>query len=116
MNKDWIVHLCERSAWEVALGSGVYSPPSLTSEGFIHASRPEQLLEVANTFYSDSHDPVVLWINPTELLVELRWEQVGETKFPHLYGSLNLDAVASVTQLTRDQDGTYTQLRLPPGW
>ena len=59
-----LVHLCSRSAWITAQEEGSYQTESLTTEGFIHLSHPDQILKVANAFYRDLPDPILLWINP----------------------------------------------------
>jgi uncharacterized protein (DUF952 family) len=105
-----IVHLCQRMTWQVAKRCGAYHAPSLDSEGFIHCSRPDQLLAVANAFYRDVPDVVLLWIDPGRVVAEIRWEGVGEDTFPHIYGELNMDAVVGVSNLKRDSDGTFLSL------
>ena len=117
-----IIHICERNTWKTAVDSGSYKPDSLESEGFIHCSRPDQVLDVANTFYSDLDDLVLLIINPQYVQADILWEEpVGSTfpgnrsdsdVFPHIYGPLNPDAVTRVLDLQRNPDGGY---RLPGG-
>ena len=92
---DWIVHLCSHQAWEDALATGNYQAASLASEGFIHCSRPDQILAVANAFYHGLAGLSLLWIDPLLVTPEVRWEPVDKQVFPHLYGPLNLDAVAA---------------------
>ena len=46
-----IYHITSRSAWDEAKARGEYRAPSLESEGFIHCSTRNQLLQVANAFY-----------------------------------------------------------------
>ena len=81
---------------------------SLESDGFIHASKKQQLIPVANHNYKDQKDLVVLVINPKNLIPELRNEAL-ETKenFPHIYGALNLDAVVEVVSFPCGADGSF---------
>ncbi len=102
-----LVHLCTRSAWQEAQKTGSYQPASLAVEGFIHLSRPDQILKVANAFYRGLQDAILLWINPAHLEAELRWESTDGDTFPHLYGKLNLDAVQSTNDLKPDEDEIY---------
>ena len=102
-----LVHLCSRPAWQSAQSQGSYQANSLKNVGFIHLSRPEQILKVANAFYQGLPDPILLWVDPTLLQSELRWEQVDFDIFPHLYGALNLDAVISVSDFLPDPDGIF---------
>jgi uncharacterized protein (DUF952 family) len=109
-----IVHICERGAWEAAQGSGYYRPASLDSEGFIHCSRPEQLLDVVNRFYKDVPDLLLLWIDPDKVGAEIRWEVACGETYPHIYGPLDVQAVTVATSLLPDENGNYTRLRLKP--
>ena len=105
-----LVHLCTRSEWQTAQAMGSYQPASLSAEGFIHLSRPDQILKVANAFYRGLQDAVLLWIDPSLLTAELRWESVDADEFPHLYGALNLAAVVSISDLKPGSDGTYQEI------
>ncbi|MFC5848354.1 DUF952 domain-containing protein [Deinococcus petrolearius] len=108
-----VAHITTRAAWAGALAAGEYTAPSLRTQGFIHASRPDgQLLRVADFLYRGQPDLVVLLIAPERLRAELRWEEFepGSDLFPHLYGSLSLDAVVEVLDFPPEPDGTF---RLP---
>ena len=109
---EYIVHICKESAWEISQTRGWYHNESLQQDGFIHCSRPDQVLRVANTFYRDEHDLVLLWIDPNLVHAEIRWESVDGDTFPHIYGPLNTDAVVSVQVLTSDVDGEYRNFRV----
>jgi uncharacterized protein (DUF952 family) len=102
-----IVHIVERRVWEQAQQAGEYRALSLTTEGFIHTSAPEQVLTVANRFYRDTPDLLLLWIDPKRLLAPLCYEASDGEIYPHIYGSLNLDSVLRVSVLEPDDDGVY---------
>lgn len=102
-----IVHICTRSDWEHAKENGIYQPPSMDIEGFIHCSRPEQVLTVINRFYADVPDLILLWIDPKRVAAEIRWEESDGDIFPHLYGPLNINAVIAVKDISADPDGVY---------
>lgn len=110
-----IYHLTTRAQWESARAAGVYTAASLAEEGFIHCSTAEQLLRVANAFYRDAEEPLVLHIESERLSAPLRWEapvpedEFPGERFPHVYGPIDLDAVAGVTGLERGPDGGYTR-------
>jgi uncharacterized protein (DUF952 family) len=108
---DCIVHLCTRPRWEAAVREGVYQADSLETEGFIHCSRPEQILASANRYYRGLEDVLLLWIDPAKVETEVRWEEAHGELFPHIYGPLNLDAVLDVTRLIADEDGIYRRLK-----
>lgn len=105
-----ILHLCTRADWEVAQKAGEYRAASLDGEGFIHCSRPDQILKVVNTFYQQIPNLVLLWLEPEKIAAEIRWEVADGDEFPHIYGPLNLDAVACVCDFLPDADGVYRTL------
>ncbi|WP_194899652.1 DUF952 domain-containing protein [Catenulispora pinisilvae] len=108
-----IYHIALRSDWTDAVAAGEYhvSTRGRTVEqvGFIHASTAAQVDGVANAFYADAEDPLVLVIDPDKLTAPLRYDPVpgADAPFPHIYGPLNLDAVTGTTELRRDADGRY---------
>lgn len=109
----WIVHICSQDSWEKAKLDGVYQPTSLTQEGFIHCSRPNQVLQVANRFYREAPDLVMLWIDPKQLVAELQWEAAEGELFPHVYGPLNLQSVISIANFNPGPDGIFHDLPQP---
>jgi uncharacterized protein (DUF952 family) len=102
-----IVHICRTEDWEITKAKGYYESDSLTVEGFIHCSRPDQVLKVANSYYPGAPDLVLFWIEPQRLTSEIRWETSGEEVFPHLYGPLNLEAIISVVKFHPNKDGVF---------
>jgi uncharacterized protein (DUF952 family) len=103
-----ILHITSRSQWQQSQQDGEYRAPSLDSEGFIHCSRPEQILRVANRFYAGQRDLLLLSIDPNLLTAELRYDEIetGE-HFPHLYGPLNLDAVVQALSFEPNEQGQF---------
>ena len=120
-----IYHITSRQAWRAAQKRGRYSAPTLASEGFIHCSGRDQILEVANAFYRGASDLLLLCIDESRLCAELRWEAPAhpdsemvvsipdETLFPHLYGELNLDAVLQAVELLQTDKGFALPPKLP---
>lgn len=102
-----IYHLVPRSAWEQA-AAGPYWAPSLAAEGFIHCSNADQLARVANLFYADQADLLVLTIDADRLTSPLRDEDAGTgEQFPHVCGPINRDAVVAVQPMQRGADGKW---------
>ncbi len=103
-----IFHIATRSDWEEALRTGTYTTSTagrtLTEEGFIHASRREQVRGVFDRYYRSLHvSLVLLTIDPARLTeAEVRVESVGEDTYPHIYGPLNRGAVVDVVPLNRN--------------
>ena len=110
-----ILHIVSRDAWAQAQHDDVYRPPSLEREGFIHFSKPEQVVATANHFYAGQGDLVLLVVDPAWLDAELRYEAPAEQldsaeRFPHLYGALNLDAVVRVVAFPPNAAGHWSAL------
>lgn len=104
-----ILHLCPRTVWEKAKKEGVYQPASFELEGFIHCSRLEQILVVANRFYFGENDLLLLWVELERLQSEVRWEYADGDNFPHIFGPINLDAISAVTPFIPEGDGRFQQ-------
>jgi uncharacterized protein (DUF952 family) len=116
MDRDsaaYLVHLCRVEDWERAQTSGEYRADTLESAGFIHFSKPGQILKVANQYYPAARNLLLLWINQAKLVSELRWESSDGDIFPHLYGPLNLDSVMTVSEFQPDDDGVFRTIPNP---
>ena len=102
-----IFHIATEADWRRTLESGSYTTStagrSLEDEGFIHASRRDQVQGVFDRYYRTAGEPLVLLtIDPARLAdVEVRVEAVGEDTYPHIYGPINRTAVVDVTPLDR---------------
>ena len=107
-----IYHITTAAAWADAQLLDEYSVFSLISEGFIHLSTAEQSLGSALRYYDDVAGLVLLQVDETRCVAEVRWEPpahdpMSDARFPHLYGPLNLDAVLDARPLTKDDDGRF---------
>jgi uncharacterized protein (DUF952 family) len=95
----FIYHIALAADWAQARRDGQYTTSTrgrtLAEEGFIHASTAAQVNQVADAYYRDAPDLVLLVIDPERVRPELRYEQVpGQPDpYPHIYGPLNLDAI-----------------------
>jgi uncharacterized protein (DUF952 family)/nucleoside 2-deoxyribosyltransferase len=109
----YLFHLALRSQWEEATASGRYLAStrerSLEEVGFIHLSFARQLTATARRHYADvdASELLLLTVDRRKLSSRLIVEHapsLGEG-FPHVYGPINLDAVVSVDDVARDEDG-----------
>jgi uncharacterized protein (DUF952 family) len=105
-----ILHITTEAAWQTAVAAGAYHTDSLASEGFIHCSTIEQLLMPANERYAGRTDLILLKIDPARLTADLIYEDCYESghQFPHIYGSLNLEAVTDFISFPPNPDGTFS--------
>jgi uncharacterized protein (DUF952 family) len=103
-----ILHITKRQQWEQAKDLNSYRADSLDSEGFIHCSNSTQIVKVANRFFNNQNELVLLFINSDQVQAEIRDEEaeIGEL-FPHIYGELNIDAVYQVIDFEAEKDGLF---------
>jgi uncharacterized protein (DUF952 family) len=94
-----LFHITTRDAWQHAVGTGDYCPPSLEREGFIHLSTEAQWPIVRQRFYRDVADLLLLVIDPKRVRAEVRFEIADGEAYPHLYGALEIGAVVEVREL-----------------
>jgi len=102
-----IYHLTLPSEWQAAQAAGQYTAPSLATEGFIHCSTAEQVARTANLYFQGQGELRLLHIREADLAVDLKFEPASGQLFPHLFGPLNLAAVARAQPLFPDGDGHY---------
>ncbi|WP_326547049.1 DUF952 domain-containing protein [Mycolicibacterium sp. ND9-15] len=110
-----LVHLCSKDEWQAARTHGEHRPGSLTANGFVHLSAPEQVHVPANRLYAGRTDLVLLRVDAARLSSPVRWEPGVPTDpvgmvFPHLYGPLPVAAVIRVTSYLPDADGRFAPL------
>ncbi len=103
-----IYHITTPEAWRDVQGNDEYSAASLETEGFIHCSTADQVQRSLNRFYSEVPEAIVLAIDPILLTAELKYEPAHDELFPHIYGTLNLDAVVAYDVVCPGPDGTYS--------
>jgi uncharacterized protein (DUF952 family) len=115
---DEILHLALPSDWRAAREAGEYRISTrgcgLDQIGFIHCSYPTQLVGVANRFYADLTELVVLHIEADLLDAPVKLEPAtddGGELFPHVYGPIPTAAVAAETWWDRGDDGLWHKPR-----
>jgi len=110
-HQDSIYHLVTESDFQTQ--SDDYIPALYEQDGFIHCTaEPDMLLSVAHEYFSQVSEPVlILVIDLKRVKAEVKFEPPAPIPgsgvsylqegllFPHIYGSLNLDAVTEVGKL-----------------
>lgn len=104
-----IWHLTTRADWESALDTGSYTRStrghSLPEVGFIHASYPHQLADIAELLYTDGLDELVvldLDFHALEAVGSMVVLEPGDPSdpdsahYPHIYGPVPVSAVRRV--------------------
>ena len=106
-----LYHLADSGEWLAAAASGEYRMSTrgvtLAEQGFIHCSLRHQLRDVADRYYADAGDLVLLVIDTARVGSPIRYEAAaaGEQEYPHIYGPVPAGAVTSVLPVGRDQAG-----------
>jgi uncharacterized protein (DUF952 family) len=109
-----ILHITTPDAYVAAQAAGRLAAPSLETEGFIHCSTARQVVATADRIFRGSGDLLLLEIDPGRLDAPLRHERATDVgdDFPHIYGPLNLDAVAATHTLAEGPSGYVLPLAL----
>lgn len=109
----WLTyHLVPVEEWEAVPPGDLYSPAAFPRDGFIHTSHTAaEVAAAGNRYYTSDDRPYYA------LAIDLRrlaspWRYDGDARFPHIYGSLNREAVIAAPPAPRRPDGTF----LPPTW
>jgi uncharacterized protein (DUF952 family) len=111
---DELLHIALPDDWAAAREAGEYRVStrgrSLDDEGFVHCSYLRQLEGVANRFYGDVVELVLLHLDPELIDAEIKLEPAvegGAELFPHIYGPIPTSSVIATTWWDRDEDGMW---------
>lgn len=111
-----ILHLARRADWDAARSSGEYRistrDATVDQVGFIHASFPDQLAAIAESFYADADDELCVLvmdekaIRATGTPVVVEDGGCGE-RYPHIYGPIDPAWVMEVRPAGFSADGRF---------
>lgn len=100
--------LCKASYWEQFKDKEEYVPHDYSEEGFIHATKGDDLLiSVANHVYKDfTAELLLLVIAEDRITSKVKYEQAKDSNlYPHIYGPLNTDAIIEIKYLHKTENG-----------
>lgn len=113
-----IYHLVAETEFGSQVKDGCYHPRYLAETGFVHCALGPSVIPVANDFFSQlSEKLLLLEIDPALLSCETRYEQAapvggcgsthlaGATQFPHVYGPIEIAAIRSAGVMVRSSGG-----------
>jgi len=114
-----VYRLCHANDWRSAGQAGVFSGDAVDErDGFIHLSAANQVEETARLHYAGIRPLVLLSVDARRIAGDLRWEASrGGILFPHLYGSIPLEAILAANTLPEDREGhlMFPMLSNSPG-
>ena len=110
----FIYHIVPAEVWNAGADQSEYHADSLETEGFLHASTAEQLFDSADRHFAGRTDLVALRIDTELVPAPIRYEVPDHDPraFPHVYGTLERQAVADVIPLTLGPDGRFVRTAL----
>jgi len=93
--------------WRRAQAAGLFEGSAVDlSDGFIHFSAADQVIETSRRYFRGQSDLVVLVVEAESLGGDLRWEPSrGGQLFPHLYAPLGCEKVVAVRPAPLMADG-----------
>ncbi|MFN3583604.1 DUF952 domain-containing protein [Phenylobacterium sp.] len=102
-----IYKILPRPEWAAAQAAGRFEGSAVDrADGFIHFSTAAQAQETARRHFAGQADLVVLEVEADDLGAALKFEPSrGGDLFPHLYGTLDVSKVRSVTEAPLDAAG-----------
>jgi len=113
-----IYHIVQESDFLPLLTEHGYYPANFQESGFVHCALEASVISVANDYYSDVDDRLLLLkIDPLKLSSQTRFEPPEPVKgiseshmttssvFPHVYGPIEECAVEGVGLLERGKNG-----------
>ena len=115
-----IYHIVTESDLRAHVSGVAYTPASLKDHGFVHCAPQSSVIAVANDYFFEAAEPVLLLeIDPERLTSEVRYEAaapiagggsshlVPATLFPHVYGPINTQAITRIGVLGVTPDGYH---------
>jgi len=107
LSDPYIYILSSQQEYKQAEESGFLVRDSIKDVGFIHASPEAELDRVANKYYKETIDPLVMIVDKKLVKPEIKWEPATGGLYPHIYGPLNMDAVTKIQEIALAKDGDF---------
>lgn len=112
-----IIITATNQLWEAAQKAGTYTQSTveetLSEAGFIHATNPDQTVDMLNRRYRNHDNIILLFVELAKVKSAVKFEASSGGKtpglFPHIYGPLNIDAVYDTTIPVKDALGEFAE-------
>lgn len=103
--EETVFKICSREEWHLAIDNGIYNGSALDlSDGFIHLSTRDQVVETAQLHFRGLDDLVLVAIDPSGLDIRYEESRNGQM-FPHLYSDLPVESALNVQSILLDENG-----------
>jgi uncharacterized protein (DUF952 family) len=98
---SFLYKIMSKQEWETAQAQGIYEGSEVDRrDGFIHLSAVHQVRATAQKHFSGKADSVLITVREESLGPSLKWEASrGGDLFPHIYGTLQLNAMGEAVPL-----------------
>jgi len=108
LRMDITFHLVPKSYFDSLDPHKDYLPPDFSRDGFIHCTDgADEMARTANRYYRSNPEPFYyLYIDMASIRAPLRYEDSARI-YPHIYGSLNRDAMIAIRNARRDANGKF---------
>jgi uncharacterized protein (DUF952 family) len=96
-----IYHITRMGYYQSIQSTGSYLPETFNQDGYIHCSIKDQVIRVANSFFPNQKDLLLLEIDDSKLHEKIVYENLdgGVELFPHIYGNIPLTAISQLAAL-----------------
>lgn len=104
-----IYHIAEKDEWSACQDKTEYVPKRYNKDRFVHCSDDCQIERIANSMFKTRAEIILLKIDPTKLNAQTIYEspQGTDEKFPHVYGTINKQAITKVSELKRNENNEF---------
>jgi len=113
-----IYHLVPEKDYLPSIKGNSYLPSNFHANGFVHCALEVSVITVANDYYSNTEDRLLLLeIDPMKLKSQTKYEPAAPEKgagtrhtgtsavFPHVYGPIDHSAVYGIGVLRKEKAG-----------
>ena len=116
--QNLIYHIATEKDYLHSIKGDSYIPANFNENGFVHCALEVSVISVANDYYSNVEDNLLLLkIDPLKLQSETKYESAAPDKaagtqhistslvFPHVYGPIDNSSVEGIGVLLKEKDG-----------
>ena len=94
-----IYHVVTSKYWAKLSKKTAYTAPTFAEERFIHCCTEAQINYVLTTYFKNAGQVLLLKIDTSLLLAELKFEAANGQVFPHIYGAINKNAITEIESI-----------------